>query len=118
MADNAEQVRIAEVADDTEQKKYAVSDMFCRDQLAKVEAGRKPDYELDVCDKLLRILEFICTNKEEILERVGAGIEIEIVADSSMDGNSCVIETDSGVFDCSLGVQLENLIKDIKSLCL
>lgn len=69
VADNAEQVRIAEVADDTEQKKYAVSDMFCRDQLAKVEAGRKPDYELDVCDKLLRILEFICTNKEEILER-------------------------------------------------
>ncbi len=69
VADNAEQVRIAEVADDAEQKKYAVSDMFCRDQLAKVEAGRKPDYELDVCDKLLRILEFICTNKEEILER-------------------------------------------------
>ena len=50
-------------------KKYAVIDMFCRDQLAKVEAGRKPDYELDVCDKLLRILEFICTNKEEVLER-------------------------------------------------
>ena len=44
--------------------------MFCRDQLAKVEAGRKPDYELDVCDKLLRILEFICTNKrKEILEQ-------------------------------------------------
>lgn len=68
-ADEPEQAGIAEVADDTEQKKYAVSDMFCRDQLAKVEVGRKPDYELDVCDKLLRILEFICTNKEEILER-------------------------------------------------
>lgn len=68
-ADEPEQAGIAEVADDTEQKKYAVSDMFCRDQLAKVEAGGKPDYELDVCDKLLRILEFICTNKEEILER-------------------------------------------------
>lgn len=51
------------------QKKYAVIDMFCRDQIAKVKAGRKPDYELDVCDKLLRILEFICTNKDEVLER-------------------------------------------------
>lgn len=68
-ANDAEQAGNAEVADDTEQKKYAVIDMFCRDQLAKVEAGRKTDYELDVCDKLLRILEFICTNKEEVLER-------------------------------------------------
>ena len=27
-----------------------------------------------------------------------------------------MIETDSGIFNCSLGVQLENLIKDLKSL--
>lgn len=48
---------------------YTVIYMFCRDQLAKVKAGKKPDYEVEVCDKLLRILEFICANKEEVLER-------------------------------------------------
>lgn len=48
---------------------YIVIYMFCRDQLAKVKAGKKPDYEVEVCDKLLRILEFICANKEEVLER-------------------------------------------------
>lgn len=60
---------------------------------------------------------FLENHKEEILDRVGHDIELEILADSTMDGNDCVIETDSGVFDCSLGTQLENLIKDIRSLC-
>lgn len=48
---------------------YIVIYMFCRDQLGKVKTGKKPDYEVEVCDKLLRILEFICANKEEVLER-------------------------------------------------
>ncbi|MCI5872182.1 MAG: FliH/SctL family protein [Clostridiales bacterium] len=60
---------------------------------------------------------FLENHKEEILDRVGHDIELEILADSMMDGNDCIIETDSGVFDCSLGTQLENLIKDIRSLC-
>lgn len=62
-------------------------------------------------------IEFLENHKEDILDRVGHDIELEIVADSTMDGNACIIETDSGVFDCSLGAQLENLIKDIRSLC-
>ncbi len=60
---------------------------------------------------------FLENHKEEILDRVGHDIELEILADSMMDGNECTIETDSGVFDCSLGTQLENLIKDIRALC-
>lgn len=60
---------------------------------------------------------FLENHKDEILDRVGHDIDLEILADSTMDGNDCVLETDSGVFDCSLGVQLENLIKDIRSLC-
>lgn len=60
---------------------------------------------------------FLENHKEEILDRVGHDVELEILGDSTMDGNECIIETDSGVFDCSLGAQLENLIKDIRSLC-
>lgn len=60
---------------------------------------------------------FLENHKEELLDRVGHDVELEFVSDSTMDGNACIIETDSGVFDCSLGTQLENLIKDIRALC-
>ena len=59
---------------------------------------------------------FIEKHKETILDRVGHDITLEILSDPALDNNQCVIETDSGVFDCSLGVQLENLIKDLRSL--
>ena len=48
--------------------------------------------------------------------RVGKDSQIEVISDTSLEGNQCVIETETGVFDCSLGVQLENLIKDLRSL--
>lgn len=60
---------------------------------------------------------FLEERKEEIMDRIGHDLELEIVTDTAMNGNECIIETDSGVFNCSLGVQLENLIKDIRSLC-
>ena len=60
---------------------------------------------------------FLENHKDEILDRVGHDIELEIVSDATVEGNDCTIETDSGVFNCSLGAQLENLIKDIRSLC-
>ena len=31
--------------------------------------------------------------------------------------NACTIETDAGIFDCGVDVQLDNLMKDIKALC-
>ena len=82
------------------------------DAILNVEGDRT--FRIKVADSNVLFLE---NHREDILERVGHGIELEFIADSSMDGNDCLIETDSGVFDCSLGTQLENLIKDIKSLC-
>lgn len=61
---------------------------------------------------------FVEMHKEDILSKVGQNIALNITADSLLHDNECMIETDSGVFDCSLGVQLENLIKDMKCLCL
>lgn len=60
---------------------------------------------------------FLEKHKDEILDYVGHDIELEIVPDYTMDENACVIETDSGIFDCGVDVQLDNLMKDIKSLC-
>lgn len=71
-------------------------------------------FRIKVADSNVLFLE---NHRENILERVGHDVELEFIADPSMIGNDCVIETDSGVFDCSLGTQLENLIKDIRSLC-
>lgn len=59
---------------------------------------------------------FLENHKEEILEHIGHDMSLEFLADVSLEGNQCIIETDTGVFDCSLGVQLENLIKNLKSL--
>ena len=82
------------------------------DAILNIEGDRK--FRIKVADSNVLFLE---NHREDILERVGHGIELEFIADSTMDGNDCLIETDSGVFDCSLGTQLENLIKDIRSLC-
>jgi len=59
---------------------------------------------------------FLEKHKEDISDRVGHGVSLEILSDPALKNNQCIIETDSGVFDCSLGVQLENLIKDLRSL--
>lgn len=80
--------------------------------ILNIEGDRK--FRIKVADSNVLFLE---NHREDILERVGHGVEMEFIADSTLDGNDCVIETDSGVFDCSLGTQLENLIKDIRSLC-
>jgi len=59
---------------------------------------------------------FLEYHKDEISDRIGHDMSIEIVSDLSLEGSQCIIETDTGIFDCSLGVQLENLIKDLRSL--
>lgn len=80
--------------------------------ISNIEGEKK--FRIKVAESNVLFLE---NHKDDISDRVGHDIALEILGDSTMDGNNCVIETDSGVFDCSLGVQLENLIKDIRSLC-
>lgn len=52
---------------------------FCNEQLERIGAGKKPIYTVDVCEKLLRILDFILENTEELLERE---LSILLLADS------------------------------------
>lgn len=60
---------------------------------------------------------FLKVHREEIEIKVGMNSELEFVPDVSLGQNQCLIETDSGVFDCSLDVQLNNLIRELRSLC-
>ena len=41
---------------------------------------------------------------------------MDIVEDAAMKKNQCIIESDTGVYDCSLDIELNNLIRDIKLL--
>ncbi len=60
--------------------------------------------------------DYVSTNQGKISCHVDRGIEIEIQEEASFVPNQCVIETDGTVFDCSLDVEMDNLIKKIKML--
>ena len=59
---------------------------------------------------------FLRENKERIIASTGKDIHLEIVEDMMMKKNECYIDTDFGIYDCSLDIQLENLVNDIKIL--
>lgn len=61
--------------------------------------------------------DYLNAHLPEIRAQVGQEYSLEVVSDSSLSPSQCVIETDAGLFDCSIDVHLENLIKDLKSLC-
>ena len=70
----------------------------------------------------------IKVSKEDIEEVRGAAealrslferdVTLEIVPDVLLKRGECMIETDAGIIDCSLGTQLEGLVEDIRLLSL
>ena len=59
---------------------------------------------------------FLREHKEELQEKVGEDVQIEIIMDPDLSESQCIIDADSGVYDCSLDVELDNLIRDLRSL--
>jgi len=59
--------------------KYEVVDLFCKTQIKRLEERKKADYEMPVAREILNILEYICSNTDEILERE---LSIELFGDS------------------------------------
>ena len=57
---------------------------------------------------------FMLDNRERINGVVSKKVQIEIVEDPTFKRGQCMIESDSGIYDCSLDIQLENLIETIK----
>ncbi len=60
--------------------------------------------------------EYIKGKKEEIQEKVGAEVGLDIIAVPLLNDNQCIIETDGGIFDCSIDTELDNLIREIRAL--
>ncbi len=71
------------------------------------------NYIIKVCKE---DAEFLRGNRQNILKRISRDIHLEIVEDVSMKRNECLIDTDLGIYDCSLDIQLENLIKSLRIL--
>lgn len=71
-------------------------------------------YKIRVCEEEVA---FLREHKPLLQEKVGEDVQIEIVMDPALSESQCIIDADSGVYDCSLDVELDNLIRDLKSLC-
>lgn len=55
-------------------------------------------------------------NHDRILAMVPNAVSVEVMDDPTLVKNQCLVETDGGVYDCSLDIQMEKLIKSIKTL--
>ncbi|MGN0342608.1 MAG: FliH/SctL family protein [Roseburia sp.] len=60
--------------------------------------------------------DYLEAHREELLSCVGQNVQLDIVLDHSLSQGQCVIETDTGVFECGADTQIENLMKDIRAL--
>lgn len=55
--------------------------------------------------------------KEEILEKTGTLAErLDIIPDMTLAASQCMIETEGGIYDCSLGTELSELTKKLMLL--
>lgn len=59
-------------------------------------------------------MDYVIENKALLSENLSEKINIEILKDLQLQKNECVIETDMGTIDCSLGIQLEALMKELR----
>lgn len=74
---------------------------------------------LDKCDEYtVRVskedFEFVSMRKELLLAAIGREVPLSIVEDMNLKKHQCLVETEYKVINCSLDVQLNNLIQDLK----
>lgn len=55
-------------------------------------------------------------HKDDIRDELPRSATVEFVEDLTLTKNQCLIETDGGLFDCSLDTQMDNLIRDLRML--
>lgn len=61
--------------------------------------------------------DMIMDEKDRLRENITSpNATMEIIEDPMLKENECIIETDGGVFDCSVGVELEELSRKLKLL--
>lgn len=61
-------------------------------------------------------IEMVEAAQERIVELISDNCELDIVLDSSLKQNQCIIEADRQIIDCSLDVQMKGLMEDLKMM--
>lgn len=59
---------------------------------------------------------YVSDNSDRLVGAANPGINIEVYGDASLDNKQCIIETDNGIIDLSLEIQMKNLVSAIKML--
>lgn len=59
---------------------------------------------------------YVNTKKNRLLEAAGRNAQVEVLEDTSLHKNACIIKTENGIMDCGLGTQLDELTKRLKLL--
>lgn len=62
------------------------------------------------------IYPYVADNRDRIIGASNPGVSIEIFGDSKLTSGQCMIESDNGIVDLSMDVQVKNLITAIKLL--
>ncbi|MDD6328452.1 MAG: FliH/SctL family protein [Eubacteriales bacterium] len=62
------------------------------------------------------IYPYVADNRDRIIGASNPGVSIEIFGDSKLSSGQCMIESDNGIVDLSMDVQVKNLITAIKLL--
>lgn len=78
-----------------------------------VEADNSKSYMIRVSKE---DYDFVSSKKEDLDNLVTQDTLVDIILDKNLSKNQCLIETETRMIDCSLDVQLNNLIQDIKLL--
>lgn len=60
--------------------------------------------------------EYVSANRDELTSTLTGSATVEIIEDATLKEGSCFVETDGGIFDCSIGTELELLKKELKIL--
>ncbi len=59
-------------------------------------------------------LDYVIERKAELTEELSEKITVEILKDQQLSKNECVIETEMGTIESSLGVQLSGLLRELR----
>ncbi|MBQ9199448.1 MAG: hypothetical protein IJ141_04650 [Lachnospiraceae bacterium] len=79
--------------------------------LNDVESTTK--YTIKVCEESYT---YVSDNSERIVGAANPNITIDVFADSKLDKGQCIIETDNGIINLSMDIQIQNLITAFKML--
>ncbi len=82
-----------------------------KDAIRNIEGGKNFFVHVSKDDYV-----FVSEHKQEILEGLGSSNFVEVIEDLTLPATQCFIEAEGGIFDCSLGTELELLKKELKLL--